>query len=189
VVVAIIWLALPATSAAQQVSADPRTTDDPFGRRGWHLELGSHAALETWNYNGSHEEMLSGLTGLTYGIGRGVVLKIGSPLYHVWQRGTNGYLFGVSGGARGRVAGGEQWSLFWEAEVGISKADTSVPPRGTRFNYLALGGAGLTVRMRPGLHGLAGLRWVHVSNNSLAGRHRNPDIEAVGPTLGLLIRF
>jgi hypothetical protein len=28
-----------------------------------------------------------------------------------------------------------------------------------------------------------------VSNNGLAGRDRNPDIEAVGPTLGVLLAF
>jgi hypothetical protein len=36
---------------------------------------------------------------------------------------------------------------------------------------------------------LVGLRWVHVSNNGIAGRQRNPDIEALGPQLGLLLGF
>ena len=79
--------------------------------------------------------------------------------------------------------------MFWELDVGVSKAETYVPPRGTRFNYLALGGGGATVRLRHGGHLLAGLRWIHVSNNGLAGRHRNPDIEAVGPYGGILISF
>jgi hypothetical protein len=39
------------------------------------------------------------------------------------------------------------------------------------------------------VHALGGLRWVHVSNNSLAGRDRNPDIEAIGPTIGVLFGF
>jgi hypothetical protein len=30
---------------------------------------------------------------------------------------------------------------------------------------------------------------VHLSNNSLAGRSRNPDIEALGPTIGMLYGF
>jgi hypothetical protein len=82
-----------------------------------------------------------------------------------------------------------RWSLYWEFQVGISESDTPVPPGGTRFNYLALGGIGAAWRLRPGVHALGGLRWVHVSNNSLAGRHRNPDIEAVGPMLGVLVGF
>jgi hypothetical protein len=45
------------------------------------------------------------------------------------------------------------------------------------------------VRIRPGIHLLGGLRFVHLSNNSLAGRNRNPDIEALGPAIGLLYGF
>jgi hypothetical protein len=80
-------------------------------------------------------------------------------------------------------------SLFLEGEVGVSESDTYVPPRGTRFNYVALGAAGATIRLRPGLHLLTGMKLLHVSNNGLAGRNRNPDIEAVGPHASVLIRF
>ncbi|MGH8639869.1 MAG: hypothetical protein ACREUZ_22310, partial [Burkholderiales bacterium] len=111
-------LLLPIAAAARD-SPGP-VADDPFARRGWHLELAGHGALETWNYNVSHEEMVSGLTGITYGVGRGVVLKIASPVYHVWQRGTDGYLFGLTAGVRGRVLRRQRWSLFWEVDVGIS---------------------------------------------------------------------
>jgi hypothetical protein len=188
-VVAVLAL-LPLEARAQAARESPPVpTDDPFGRRAWHLELTGHGAVETWNYNISHEEMAGFAPGITYGLGKGVVLKIGSPLYRVWQRGTDGYLFGVTWGVRSRVLRRPRWSLFWEFEVGISEADTYVPPGGTRFNYVALGGGGATVRLRAGVHALAGLRWIHLSNNSLAGRSRNPDIEAVGPTLGVVIGF
>lgn len=176
-------------AAGQTAGPDERQLADPFSRRGWHLELGTHGALETWNYNLSHEEMLCAYTGITYGVGKGVVLKIGSPLYYVWQRGTDGWLLGLTWGARGGIVRRTRWSVFWEFEVGISEADTQVPPRGTRFNYLALGGSGVAFRLRPGLHAVGSLRWVHVSNNGRAGRDRNPDIEAVGPALGVLLAF
>lgn len=187
----VVVLALLSSSLAggQTSGPDQGQLEDPFSRRGWHLEIGTHGALETWNYNLSHEEMLSAFTGITYGVGKGVVLKIGSPLYYVWQRGTDGWLFGLTWGARGRIVTHTRWSAFWEFEVGISEADTQVPPRGTRFNYLVLGGGGVTFRLRPGVHALGGVRWVHVSNNGLAGRDRNPDIEAVGPALGVLLAF
>jgi hypothetical protein len=180
---------LPLTTAAQ---SSPRTLDaayDPFARRAWTLELGGHGALETWNYNISHEEMQSVYTGITYGVGKGVTMKVGAPLYYVWQRGTDGYLLGVTFGVRSRALRRPRWSLFWEFEVGLSESDTYVPPRGTRFNYLALGGGGISWRVRDRVHALAGLRWVHVSNNGLAGSSRNPDIEAVGPMVSMLIGF
>jgi hypothetical protein len=185
----MLLLLAPAAAQAQRPDAGTSPDDDPFARRGWHLELTGHGAIETWNYNISHENMLALVTGINYGLGKGVVLKLESPLYYVWQRRTDSYLFGLTWGVRSRVLRRPRWSLFWEFEVGFSEADTYVPPGGTRFNYLAFGGAGASVRLRPGLHALAGLRWVHVSNNGLAGRARNPDIEAVGPTVGMLVGF
>ena len=190
VLLASVLCILTATDAAAQTRTPPAAVpDDPLARHGWHLDLNVHGALEMANYNGNHEEMLGEFAGFTYGIREGLALKISTPLYYVWQRGTDGYLFGLTWGVRGRLAKKPRWSAFWEFEVGVSEADTYVPPRGTRFNYLAIGGGGVTVRIRPGIHAVAGLRWVHVSNNSLAGRDRNPDIEAVGPTIGLLYGF
>jgi hypothetical protein len=183
---------LPLLEAHAQTAIGPSTApreDDPFSRRSWNLELSGHGGLETWNYNVSHEEMTAFVPGITYGLGKGVVLKMASPFYRVWQRGTDAYLLGVTAGARSRVLRMPRGSVFWELEAGISESDTHVPPGGTRFNYLVLGGAGITIRVRRGVYALAGLRWVHVSNNGLAGRSRNPDIEAVGPTLGVLIGF
>jgi hypothetical protein len=186
---AVLLLIVPVATAAQSSAPSNTPSDDPFARRAWTLELGGHGALETWNYNISHEEMQSMYTGITYGLGKGVTLKLGAPLYYVWQRGTDGYLLGFTIGVRSRALRRPRWSVFWEFEVGVSEADTDVPPRGTRFNYLALGGGGIAWRLRPGMHTLAGLRWVHVSNNGLAGASRNPDIEAVGPMVGMLISF
>jgi hypothetical protein len=36
---------------------------------------------------------------------------------------------------------------------------------------------------------MTGVRLIHVSNNGLAGRDRNPDIEALGLQVGILRRF
>ncbi|MGB2713311.1 MAG: hypothetical protein WBC51_03970 [Vicinamibacterales bacterium] len=179
----VVGLGLSTTATAQM------TPDDPFERRAWNLELGGHGALETWNYNGSHEEMSGLRAGFTYGLGNGITFIAGWPLYFVSQRGLDGYLFGATCGLRGRVYRHGRFSGFLEFELGVSESDTPVPPRGTRFNYLAMGGAGTTIRLRPGVHLLTGLKWVHVSNNGLAGRDRNPDIEAVGPYASLLVRF
>ena len=104
------------------------------------------------NYNGNHEEMLGGFAGFTYGIREGLAVKLATPLYYVWQRGTDGYLFGLYRRTARAIPKKRRWSAFWEFELGVSEADTYVPPRGTRFNYLAIGGGGMTVRIRPGIH-------------------------------------
>jgi hypothetical protein len=167
----------------------PVPAEDPFARRGWHLELAGHGALEAWNYNISHEEMVGLIPGFTYGLRDGLQLVTSWPMYYVSQRGVDAYLVGATIGVRGRVYRRERWTIFLEGKVGISDADTYVPPRGTRFNYLALGGSGVTLRLRRGVHGLAGLEWIHLSNGGHAGRSRNPDIEAVGVRVGVLIAF
>jgi hypothetical protein len=185
---AVLLLFAPASAIAQWASG-PVPVDDPFARRGWHLELVGHGALEAWNYNISHEELVGFVPGFTYGLRDGLQFTASWPMYFVSQRGTDAYFAGATFGVRGRVSGRERWTTFLELKVGISEADTVVPPRGTQFNYLALGGAGVTMRLRRGTHGLAGLEWIHVSNGGLAGRDRNPDIEAVGLKVGVLIAF
>jgi hypothetical protein len=169
--------------------ANARAQDDPFGRHAWNLQLAGHGAAEAWNYNTSREELWGIVPGFTYGIGKGVVLTATWPMYYVVQRGPDVWMVGATIGVRGRICRRGRVSAFWEFDVGVSKAETYTPPRGTRFNYLALGGAGATVRLGRGTHLLAGLRWIHVSNNGLAGRDRNPDIEAIGPQMGILISF
>lgn len=184
-----VFAMLLATSNVVAQSTAPKALSDPFANGSWQLELTGHTAVETWNYNISHEEMHGGFAGLTYGLRDGLALTLTAPLYYVAQRGVDGWLLGATFGVRGRVYRKSATSVFLGFEVGVSEADTFVPPRGTRFNYLAIGSAGVAVRVRPHVHLLAALKWVHVSNNGLAGRQRNPDIEAVGPQFGVLIAF
>lgn len=187
---ALVLGVLPGAPLHAQTADQPvESAGDPFARRGWHLELGLYGALEAWNYNGSHEELSAIVTGLGYGLGKSVVLVGRGLTSYVGQRGPDGLLLGATIGARGRIYRRPSWSLFWETDIGISHADTYVPLRGTRFNYLALGGVGATVRLRHDLHLLSSLRWIHISNGGLAGRDRNPDIEAVGLHLGVLLAF
>lgn len=171
------------------VRAHAQTTEDPLSKRSWQLEVTGHGGIETWNYNGNHEDIAGLFPGFTYAIREGLAVKVALPLFYVWQRDTDAYVFGATCGIRGRFTRKPRWSAFWEFEIGVSEADTYTPPRGTRFNYLAIGGGGLLLRVRRDVHVLAGLRWVHVSNNGLAGRSRNPDLEVVGPMVGMLVGF
>jgi hypothetical protein len=186
---ALATLALAAVFAPA-LHADSRPpARDLFDTRGWHAEIAIYGGLEAWNYNGSHEEMSAVVPGVAYGVGRGFVIVGRGMLSYVGQRGPDGFLLGTTVGVRGPILRRTGWSLFWEGDVGISQSDTYVPRRGTRFNYLAIGGISTSVRLRPGLHLLSGVRLVHISNGGLAGRDRNPDIEAIGMHVGLAARF
>jgi hypothetical protein len=167
----------------------PARTDDPFVARRWHFEAGLHGALEAWNYNVSHEELYGVAEGLTYGLKDGVVLTFNQHVYYVSQRANDSWLLGLTAGIRGRVYQRGGSSAFVEASLGISDAAIAAPPRGTRFNYLAMGSGGVLVRVRPRVHALVALQWMHLSNNSLKGPGRNPDIETLGPRVGVVIGF
>ena len=178
-------LAAPGPARAQS----PPPPDDPFVRGSWNFQLAGHAAFEIWNYNGNHEEMYGFVPGLSYGLSDAVAAVVTFPMYYVDQRGVDAALQGITFGLRSRLYRRGQASIFFDFDVGVSYADTYTPPRGTRFNYLALGTIGVIVPVRRDLFVTAGLRLIHVSNNGLAGRERNPDIEALGPQIGILRRF
>lgn len=182
-VLALTWDAAPALAQP----AAPR--DDPFAARRWHFEVQAQAAVEAWNYNLSHEELYGVQEGVTYGLRDGLVLVATQRISYVSQRANDSWLLGITAGLRGRVYRRGRASVFLEIQVGVSEAAIAAPPRGTRFNYLATGAGGVVVGLRSRASVIASLQWTHVSNNSLKGPNRNPDIEAIGPTIGVLLGF
>jgi hypothetical protein len=185
---AILVFALLAVEAGAQGRA-PSAPDDPFAEGRWHAEFAVQAALETWNYNPSHEELYGLIQGVTYGLNTGLVVTVRQRLFYVSQRANDSRVLGITAGLRGRVYRRGRASVFWQFDLGISDAAVAAPPGGTRFNYLALGGGGFTWRLNRRLKAVTALDLIHISNAGIAGPDRNPDIEAIGPTLGLLIGF
>jgi hypothetical protein len=177
-------IATPALAPAQA-----RPAVESLAAGAWQFETDTHAALEAWNYNGSHEELYGLAEGLTYGVRDGVMLVFSQRFYYVSQRANDAVVLGLTFGFRRRVYRRGCVSGFVEGDVGISDAAIAAPPRGTRFNYLALASGGVLVRVRPRVQLLAGLELTHLSNASLKGPGRNPDIEAVGLRTGLVIPF
>ena len=110
-------------------------------------------------------------------------------LYYISQRRNDSRLLGLTAGLRARVYRRGRASAFLQFDMGISDAAVALPPGGTRFNYLAIGGGGVMVRINPRIQAVAALEVIHISNAGLAGHDRNPDIEAIGPSLGLSIGF
>ena len=117
------------------------------------------------------------------------MLKAQQRFHYVSQRKNDTWLLGLTVGLRNRLYRSGRASGFVQFEFGVTDAAIAAPPRGTRFNYLAIGGGGLIVRLEARLHLVASVDVTHISNASLKGPDRNPDIEAMGPTLGLIVGF
>ena len=146
-------------------------------------------ALEAWNYNPSHEELYGLIQGVTYGLRDGLVLMVRQRLYYVSQRRNDSRLLGITSGLRARVYRRGRASGFLQFDLGITDAAVALPPGGTRFNYIAVGGVGVMVQLNRRLQAIAALEVMHISNAGVAGPDRNPDIEAIGPTVGVSIGF
>jgi hypothetical protein len=177
------------TATAPRAQSTARPPDDPFAAGRWHAEATLEGALEAWNYNISHEELYGLVQGLTYGVRNGLALTLHQRVYYVSQRANDSWLLGLTFGLRGRIYERGRATVFLDGSLGISDGAIAAPPRGTRFNYLAIGGGGVLFRVGPRVHVLTALQLIHISNASLRGRSRNPDIEAIGPTIGAVFGF
>jgi hypothetical protein len=180
----VLLLACGRVAAAQSTPAA-----DPFTRGAWHFDSDVVAASEAWNYNLSHEEIYGLNEGITYGLRDGLVLRASQRFAYISQRSQDGVLLGLTIGVRARAYHRGRISAFVQADAGISYTAVAAPPRGTRFNYLAIGGAGVMVRVRPSLHLYSTLQLIHLSNAKLEGPARNPDLEAIGPSIGMTLRI
>ena len=184
---ALLLLApLAGDARAQGASQAPL---DPFADGRWSAEFLVQGALEAWNYNPSHEELFGLVQGVSYGLRDGLVLIVRQRLYYVSQRRNDSRALGITSGLRGRIYRRGRTSVFLQFDLGIADAAVALPPGGTRFNYLAVGGGGVMVQMNRRLQAIAALEVIHISNAGVAGPDRNPDIEAIGPTLGVSIGF
>lgn len=167
-----------------QASGDAQGGPDP-SHEAWQFELGGAALREAWDYNLSDED----LGAATY-----------AWLRHVkgpWWLGGEGLIIGVHQERvpNAIVAGGSaliRWQRRRRALVyfgniggGYSYASGVVPQRGTRANYIAQSGGGLMVPVARDVMLVVELMWLHLSNNSLAGRARNPDIQSIGLRFGI----
>jgi hypothetical protein len=183
-VMTLVGIAAPAVAHAQTPA-----TDEGFAARTWHFEVDAQGALEAWNYNTSHEEIYAIGEGVSYGVRDGLALRMNQRIAYVSQRAEDAVVLGLTIGVRGRVYRRGRVSAFLQGDVGISHTAIATPPRGTRFNYLPAGAGGAMVRVRPRVHVVTTLQLIHISNAGLKGPGRNPDLEAIGPSIGLLFTF
>jgi hypothetical protein len=149
----------------------------------WHLDVGATALAEAWDRNERREWVAGAIAGLDRRLWRGVWARAEGLALHVAQPGADAWLGGFTLGPRFRW-GTTRVRRIVDVAVGASRATTAVPLRGTEFNYLALIGAGVEVPL-PTLRLSVTGRWWHASNNGREGRHRNPDIQALGVVVAL----
>jgi hypothetical protein len=127
---------------------------------------------------------------VSYGVGEGFQIHGAQRFIYVSQRAEDALIFGLTGGVRRRIGHPGRITGFLEGDLGISYTAIATPPRGTRFNYMAIGGGGILVRTSSSrIHFVTTMLLTHISNAGLRGRSRNPDIEALGVTVGLNVRF
>lgn len=179
-----LTLAWEVTSAAQ-------TSEGPtFTRHAIVGQATTTAVFEAWDYNLSEEWFGGGSVALWYFVLDGLAVGVEATFVRVNQDAfPDSLLRGVSEKVRWHFIDRRQASLFAEAGIGASWSRQPVPRRGTKFNYLLHAGGGTTARLSRRTDLIVEIRWFHVSNNGREGRNRNPDIQALGGNIGILVRF
>ena len=163
---------------------------DPFVRNAMGIEVAGALLTEAWNSNGTHEVVGEGTFGVNWCFRDGAALVVQFHAAGIAQaRPRAAFLNGLVPAVRFRLFSRKEFTLFFELGAGVSWSDTATPPRGTRFNFLAVASSGFMYKLTPQLYAVASARLFHLSNASLFGRDRNPDIEALGGTFGIYFGF
>ena len=198
VVMLVLALAVPIPGAAQTVEpgtdvavGQPPLIDvlhpdgGPDVRDRWQLELTGRFFLEVWDLNLYQEQLVGGAITLSRLLTPNWTLGVETSLLHVNQEPIGNVLLpAVTVMVRWSVFRVGETSVFLDGGGGASYASGEVPNRGTRFNLIFQSGVGLVRPLSPRIALVGGLRWLHVSNNSLHGRDHNPDIQALGLYIG-----
>ena len=153
----------------------------------WTVDAGATVLPEAWDYNESREV----LAGVTFGADREVwrplAVRVEGWLLKAAQQPRDAWTAGFTMGVRSR------WRLrrghpYADLGVGSSRAAAPIPQRGTRSNYVIVAGGGLMLPTGRGWLQV-GARWLHLSNAGRVGKNRNPDVQAIGLTLGVVWPF
>ena len=160
-----------------------RSGTDPGRRRT--LDISGGVLREAWDYNLSDEDLGGIWATLFYPVSRHWAFGVEIAGIGVHQERVPSVAIGAFAlvARWQRPLGGGSW--FADTGAGLSYGSGIVPERGTQFNYVAHASVGILRPLRAGRSVTAALLWLHLSNNGLAGRSRNPDIQAVGVRVGV----
>ena len=172
-----------ADTATDVAVGQPIGAPDGFDR--WHLEVTGGFFLEAWDLNLYKEQLIGGAISLSRQMTPSWTVGIETSLFHVNQEPIGDvFLPALSLMLRWSAFRVGETSVFLEGGGGLSYASNEVPNRGTRLNLVSQTGVGLERPLSSRIGLVGGLRWLHVSNNSLNGRDHNPDIQALGIYIG-----
>ena len=94
----------------------------------------------------------------------------------------------IVGGAcllRWHFFNGRRISSFIDYGYGIMMAHEAFPPAGTKFNFSAQYGLGMTIKIRDWLHSVIGFRQLHISNGK-GMVPENPSFDGAGGYIGYI---
>jgi hypothetical protein len=182
-------LALPAAVVAQSIDS----TEQPIQGASapqlpeslWGVEFAGSVFIESWDMNQFRERLGGAVVGVSRQMTSRWRLGLETNLLYVNQQ-PLGDVFLPSLCLMARVGIFEvgKTVVFAEVGAGASYASNEVPNHGTRFNLVSQTGVGVSRPINARVDVVGGARWLHVSNNSLDGASRNPDIQALGVYVG-----
>lgn len=166
-------------------AADAATVVDSVTVPSWTVEVTGGLFVESWDMNQFREHLAGGAVSVFRRLSPRWTIGVEAHMLHVDQDPVeNGLLPALVAMLRWNAFQIGATSVFVEGGAGPAYATTRVPAGGTQMNIVTQTGAGLARALTARVDMLGGARWIHVSNNSLDGHHRNPDIQAIGFYVG-----
>jgi len=196
IVVLVLALAVALGAAPPLATADESLREPPSGTgdglateavatQTWAVELTGGFFVESWDMNQFREQLAGATVGLYRQLSPRWAIGFEAQMLHVNQTPASNVLMpALSLMLRWTALEVGETSVFFEGGAGPAYASGRVPTHGTQFNIVTQTGVGLSRRIVSRVDMLGGARWLHLSNNSLDGRWRNPDIQALGLYIG-----
>ena len=160
------------------------TDEAAFSGGTWTLELsGSYADPIRF----SEDRMALGTVGINYYFLDNVSLGFHVSGYGVDQPNDEGYGAGFEGWLRLHLLSFDRFTIFADGGGGRTYFYPETPEGGSKWNWTAKIGGGVSVKLDDDVYLMGGARYFHVSNGNQWGRENNPSYDAVQYFVGLMI--
>jgi hypothetical protein len=154
------------------------------------LQVQGAGYREAWGFNGHVETLAGAAAAFGFFFLDHLSINAEALLFGARQQGWDTFLGGCVFYPRWHFFRKGFFSLYMDAGAGVSMASRRLPePEGTEFNFLILAGPGVTFRVSDSCLLTGCFRYLHVSNGSIVGTDRNPDIDSLGGQVGVLFPF